>query len=165
MGNAEFNGCNSQTSLIYKEKRFIEEQRIQFIIAVSIIILSLLLKPGTPQDDRVSIFGFKTPVLCLHRLIHNQPCAGCGLTRSFVYIAHGDFEKAYSYHKLGIPLFILVALQIPIRIYLLRTGIHGYTKFMKRLIFVPAILAAIMLIIHWLIFSYTNQIQPFLITQ
>ena len=165
MDNAEHNDRNGQISLIYKEKQFIKEQQIQFIIAVLIILLSLILKPGNSQDDRATIFGFKTPILCLHRLIYNQPCAGCGLTRSFVCIGHGDFEKAYSYHKLGIPLYILVILQIPIRIYLLKTGIYGYTKFMKRLIWVPAILAGIMLIIHWLIFTYINQFHSLLTSQ
>ena len=160
MGNTECNGSSSKTSLTtYKEreKKFIEEQRIQFIIAVSIILLSLILKPGTSEDDRATIFGFKTPILCLHRLIYNEPCAGCGLTRSFVSTAHGDLESAYSYHKLGIPLFILVVFQIPIRVYLLKTGIKGYTSLVKKLITVPAILAGIALIVHWLIFSYLSH--------
>ena len=161
MGIYEYNGSDSlKTSLTNpQEKRFIEEQWIQFIIAVSIILMSLILKPGTPQDDGLTIFGYKTPTLCLHRLIYNEPCAGCGMTRSFVNFAHGNFEAAYSYHKLGIPLFLIVILQIPIRAYLLRTGSKGYTNFIKKLITVPAILAAISLIINWIIFSYSKLLS------
>ena len=140
-----------------REKLFRDEQIFQFSIAVLIVVFSLILKPGTSQDDRVTIFGFKTPVLCLHRLVFNRPCAGCGLTRSFVSFAHGDFKAAYNYHRLGIPLFILVIFQIPIRLYLLKTGSNGYTKFMKKLILYPAIFAGVALIINWLIFVWQTS--------
>ena len=89
-----------------KEKKFYEEQLLQLLFAAAIVLLSIILKPGTNEDDRVTIFGCKTPVLCLHRLIYNEPCAGCGLTRSFVSFAHGDIEASYKFHKLGILLFI-----------------------------------------------------------
>ena len=140
-----------------REKQFHEEQIYQFLAAVIIIAFSLILKPGTSQDDRVTIFGFKTPVLCIHRLIYNKPCAGCGLTRSFVSFAHGDFEASYRYHKLGIPLYLLVLFQIPIRIYLLKTGSKGYTKFIKKLIFYPAVIVVFALIINWLIYIWQTS--------
>ena len=124
------------------------------IIAASIIFLSCVLSPApkNSQDDRVTIFGLKTPVLCLHRLIYNEPCAGCGLTRSFVSFAHGDIESSSKYHKLGIPLFLIVLLQIPLRLHLLRVGVSGYTPFIKKLIWVPAVICILALIINWLIF-------------
>ena len=141
----------------FREKQFHEEQIYQFFVAVIIIALSLILKPGTQQDDRVTIFGFKTPVICMHRLIFNKPCAGCGLTRSFVSFAHGDFEAAYNYHRLGIPLFILVLFQIPIRIYLLKTGLKGYTKFIKKLIFYPAVIVIFALLINWIVYIWQTS--------
>ncbi len=142
-----------------KEKEFKKDQWIQLLFAASIIFLSCIFSPASPtsKDDRVTIFGFKTPVLCIHRLIYNKPCAGCGLTRSFVSFAHGDFEAAYRYHKLGIPLYLLVLFQIPIRIYLLKTGSKGYTKFIKKLIFYPAIVVVFALIINWLIYIWQTS--------
>ena len=94
------------------EKQFLKEQWLQLIFAASIILLSCILTPSNSQDDRVTIFGFKTPILCLHRLIYNKPCPGCGLTRSFVCFAHGDIRTSYNYHRLGIPLFIIILLQM-----------------------------------------------------
>ncbi len=142
-----------------EEKEFLKSQWIQLLFAAGIILLSLLLKPGNSQDDRVTIFGYKTPVLCLHRLLFNRNCAGCGLTRSFVSFAHGDIEGSYKFHKLGIPLFILVFLQIPIRAYLLKTGSAGYTNFVKKLICYPAVAAAIALIVNWFIFMWETNIN------
>jgi hypothetical protein len=56
------------------------------------------------------------PVLCPFRLVTGLPCPGCGLTRSWVYIAHGDFGEAiranaFGYLTMGaaIALIIVVA--------------------------------------------------------
>ena len=144
-----------------KEKEFKKDQWIQLLIAGSIIFLSCVLSPASKssQDDRVTILGFKTPVLCLHRLVYDRPCAGCGLTRSFVSFAHGDIESSCKYHKLGIPLFIVVLLQIPLRLHLLRVGISGYTPFVKKMIWIPAVICTLALIINWLIFLYQTNFK------
>ena len=141
-----------------KDKAFFNEQWYQLLFAAIIVLLSCILSPGkSKEDDRVTIFGFKTPVVCIHRLVFNRPCAGCGLTRSFVSFAHGDVKAAYSYHRLGIPLFILVLLQIPIRLYLLRKGVEGYTPFVKKLICYPAVMVIVALLINWFVFLYDNN--------
>jgi hypothetical protein len=143
-----------------KEKNFKKEQLIQLLFAATIVLLSVILSPGTSQDDRVTIFGFKTPVLCLHRLIFNEPCAGCGLTRSFVSFAHGDVEASYKFHRLGIPLFIVILFQIPLRLYLMKVGINGYTSFMRKLVWVPGVICMIALFINWIIFIFQTSFKP-----
>jgi len=50
--------------------------------------------------------------ICLFRYLTGLPCPGCGLTRSFSCILHGDFERGYDYHPFGyflLPLFAMVA--------------------------------------------------------
>lgn len=154
-----FNSCHSYYDSKMIEKNFINHQWYQLLFASFIIVMSCILSPcKSESDDRVTFFGFKTPVLCAHRLIFHRPCAGCGLTRSFVSFAHGDIEAAYSYHRLGIPLFILVLIQIPIRLYLLRTGSKGYTSRVKKMIAYPAILVVIALIINWVIFLLQTNV-------
>ncbi len=143
-----------------EENKFYKEQLLQLLFAAAIVLLSIILKPGTNEDDRVTIFGYKTPVLCLHRLIFNEPCAGCGLTRSFVSFAHGDVETSYKFHKLGIPLFIVILFQIPLRLYLMKVGIAGYTSFMRKLVWVPGVIFMIALFINWLIFLFQSSFKP-----
>lgn len=143
-----------------EEKKFIKDQWLQLFFAASIIFLSFILTPSNSEDDRAEIFGYKTPILCLHRLMFNQPCAGCGMTRSFVNIAHGNIKKAYSYHKIGIPLFLVILLQIPIRIYLLIIGSKGYTNFIQKLISIPAIACVIALIMNWVYFQFQLFLSP-----
>jgi hypothetical protein len=41
------------------------------------------------------------PVLCPFRLATGLPCPGCGLTRSWVFLAHGDFAAALRANPFG----------------------------------------------------------------
>jgi hypothetical protein len=41
------------------------------------------------------------PIVCPFRLATGLPCPGCGLTRSWVYIAHGDFGDAVRANPFG----------------------------------------------------------------
>ncbi len=47
------------------------------------------------------------PVLCPFRLLTSLPCPGCGLTRSFVAMGHGDLREAFHQHAFG-PLFYAI---------------------------------------------------------
>jgi hypothetical protein len=46
-------------------------------------------------------------------------CPGCGLTRSFIHLAHGDLRAAWSLNPVGLLMFAFVAAQIPLVISLL----------------------------------------------
>ena len=41
------------------------------------------------------------PVLCVSRLAVGVPCGGCGLTRAFVSLAHGQWQVALDYNLLS----------------------------------------------------------------
>jgi hypothetical protein len=56
------------------------------------------------------------PGTCIFRNVTGIPCPGCGLTRSFVHLAHGNFMKALEFHLMGPVLFVLCLLQIPYRL-------------------------------------------------
>ncbi len=55
-----------------------------------------------PQDGTIG----GMPSLCPFKNITGLPCPGCGLTRSVVYSAHGQWQQAITYHPFG-PLFLL----------------------------------------------------------
>lgn len=81
-------------------------------ICAGAIALAFVLAPGT---ERVALAGFELPELCAVKRLSGYPCPGCGLTRSWVYLAHGDWRTALSMNWLGPVLMLTAALQIPLR--------------------------------------------------
>ncbi len=55
------------------------------------------------------------PGTCLSVRVLGVSCPGCGLTRSFVAAARGEFRQAFLYNFMGPVLFALCFLQIPYR--------------------------------------------------
>lgn len=49
------------------------------------------------------------PVVCPFRLATGLPCPGCGLTRSWVYLVHGDVGSSFAANWFG-PLSVLAVL-------------------------------------------------------
>lgn len=91
--------------------------------AVGIIALSFALE--VRADQRVAPRGFADyplPETCLARAAWGGRCPGCGLTRSFIRLAEGDWRGAAAAHRLGWLLALAVLLQVPYRWYCLSRG-------------------------------------------
>lgn len=69
-----------------------------FLLSTCVILASIVLVPG---PDLVSLFGVGIPKVCLWKRMTGMDCPGCGLTRSFTYMGHGQIQEAFRYHKLG----------------------------------------------------------------
>jgi cytochrome b561 len=83
------------------------------LVAAAILIAAAVLE--IPDHESVAFFGARLPDTCTLRRFTGIPCAGCGLTRSFVSLAHGRFGDAWGFHPLGVVLFTTLALQVPFR--------------------------------------------------
>ena len=63
------------------------------VIFIGIIGIVLLTLPATFFDEGRTV--------CLSKLLLNQSCWGCGLTRACMHLLHLDFGKAAYYNKLS----------------------------------------------------------------
>lgn len=93
-----------------------DDRRRLFFAAGSAFVLvlaALLTTDGESVALAVGGWTVESPHVCLFRHLTGLDCAGCGLTRSFVAVAHGDWSRAWTFHRMGPLLFVLLAAQIP----------------------------------------------------
>jgi hypothetical protein len=55
------------------------------------------------------------PELCTMKRLWGIDCPGCGMTRAFIALAHGDVSAAWSFNPAAILLFGMMAFQAPYR--------------------------------------------------
>lgn len=136
---------------VQRYRHFRINQLTQLFFATLMVTLPFFLAPAYPGEDRVALGSWRIPPVCPHRVLYDGSCPGCGLIRSFTALAHGQFKESFAYHHLGIPLFMLVALQIPLRLYLLKTGPDGMSPAVFKILYRPVPFLVALLIINWLI--------------
>ena len=83
------------------------------ILSVLAIVLSLLL--SSDGGKRVSLGSVPIPPSCISSSLFGVNCPGCGLTRSFILLAHGKWGAAWQMHRFGWLIAFATLVQIPYR--------------------------------------------------
>ncbi len=97
---------------------FESPQGIRWRLAVILVSLAVV---GTASlleirgERRVQLpgEGWTVPELCTYHRLTGYDCPGCGMTRSFISMAHGQWQQAWHYHPFGSILFLYIAAQVP----------------------------------------------------
>ncbi|HEY4261047.1 MAG TPA: DUF2752 domain-containing protein [Schlesneria sp.] len=108
--------ANSQ-ALSRKDLRARNWHRQVLTTSIVIIVLAMILQ--VRSDQRVFVSGVSAvpvPETCGMQIMFGRPCPGCGLTRSFIHLAHGDWRRSLAIHRIGWLLALLVVCQIPYRL-------------------------------------------------
>ncbi len=85
--------------------------RLAAIGAILGAVALAVVLPYSPGDRLLSIGGQTLPTLCLSRSVLGISCPGCGLTRSWVALAHGDIDGSLRDHPLGALVMAYLLLQ------------------------------------------------------
>ena len=99
----------------------IRRHREVLAVAVAAVVLAFALVEL--PDGRVALRGFAQyplPPSCASRSLFGLKCPGCGLTRSLIHVAEGDWRASWRDHRLGGLLAAVIAFQIPYRLLALR---------------------------------------------
>ncbi|MFV1967569.1 MAG: DUF2752 domain-containing protein [Pirellulaceae bacterium] len=102
---------------------------VLLVLAASVLVVSLVLHVRGERRVVIPIVDVTLPGVCSYRQLLGIDCPGCGLTRCFISMAHGDIVRAWHYNPAGIYLFLVVLFQIPYRgfqLRRLRLGQHEY---------------------------------------
>lgn len=73
-------------------------------VGIGGVVIAALLPAGGIEDG---------PVLCPFRALTGLPCPGCGLTRSWVYLMHGDLGSSLASNWFG-PVLILAVFALAV---------------------------------------------------
>jgi Protein of unknown function (DUF2752) len=93
------------------------------VLAIACVVLLLAFVLDALPDGRVAVRGlsqFPLPHTCVSRAWLGLRCPGCGLTRSIIHLAEGNWRASWHDHRLGGLLAMVIALQIPYRVLALR---------------------------------------------
>ncbi len=129
------------------------------VICAGAIVASALLNvepggltlPGLPRRP--------LPSLCVTRTVFHMNCPGCGMSRSFAGMAHGDLRAAFALHRLGPAVFLLVLLQVPLRAYAVLTGRLPHWASRRRLGDIIALVLIVALFANWLLNVATGAVR------
>jgi hypothetical protein len=113
--------CQLMSDCVPRAEAARRRHREMLIICTIVVVLSVILQ--VPSDHAVTVYGMPRiplPQTCMSRAWFGIDCPGCGLTRSFICLAHGDWQRAWQFHRLGWLLALAVLLQFPYRLYALR---------------------------------------------
>ena len=94
-------------------------------MAAIILLMSVLMR--SEGETAVFMPGAEGPLpdVCTSRRILGIDCPGCGMTRAFIAITHGQFARAWEFNHASFVIYLFVAVQIPwhaIQIWRLKTN-------------------------------------------
>ena len=128
--------------------------RVMLAIYATVIVLMFLLQ--VRSDQRVEFFflpGVPLPESCLSRSLFDVDCPGCGLTRSFIYLAAGRVAESWSINRVGWLLLLAVLLQFPYRMMALKKIDQGQKPPFARWHTPYSTVLIVALITNWLLKS------------
>jgi hypothetical protein len=83
------------------------------IACLLVLSAAFLLRVDRDGQVRLPIGEITSPDTCFFRFVTGNGCPGCGLTRCFVSIAHGNLRSAWAFNPAGLLFFPFVVAQIP----------------------------------------------------
>ena len=143
---------SSDISELELDRRRNKHHRFWLVTAIFVVVASFVLVNDGPEDVALPLGNgrlWTLPRTCGARALTGYDCPGCGMTRSFVSIAHGRFADAWRYHRMGAPFFALVLFQIVYRPIMLVRRAWGPGGALGRLhVWVPTVLI-VGLLLNW----------------
>jgi hypothetical protein len=88
---------------------------VLLILCTAVVSVSFVLRIPDGEHVVAPMVNRPLPCICTFKRLAGIDCPGCGLTRSFISLAHGDIRSAWSHNPAGPLFFALVLFQVPYR--------------------------------------------------
>lgn len=90
--------------------------RAFLLVFVGGLLAVAALEVTPARTVREKLTGRELPATCAHLAAGGGPCPSCGLTRSLVAAAHGDFAASRHFHPAGMPVLAMLVGQCLMRV-------------------------------------------------
>jgi hypothetical protein len=88
---------------------------VMFFVTIAMIGSFSMHVDHADTGEVMALGRFHTPSMCASKTVWGVTCPGCGLSRSFVCMAHADFRVAYDFNRVGPLMFVVAVFQYPYR--------------------------------------------------
>lgn len=88
---------------------------VLFAGSLAVLFLACVFRVDGPEKVIVPFYNMPLPPTCTAKTMFGIDCPGCGMTRSFVSLAHGHVLKAFTFNLGGPLLFSMMAFQLVYR--------------------------------------------------
>jgi hypothetical protein len=123
-----------------------------FLIMAAVVLgLAFFLRAPGGEAVLLPLLNLPLPGVCTFKQFTGTGCPGCGLTRSFISIAHGDFAAAWRYNPAGMLLFAAAVFQLPFRTAQIWRVRRGLPEWRWRALDACLWLMAAALMIQWIV--------------
>lgn len=95
------------------------------------------------------------PDLCVFRALTGLPCPGCGLTRSWVHLMHGDVGGAFTYNVFGPLTLVAIVIAVAAGVWCLVAG-PGALKLLRLRRALPVLVVVLGL---WLVYGVARIVD------
>lgn len=89
---------------------------ILLVASIAVVLASFLLSVDGPTNVVIPWLKVPLPPTCALQRVFHLDCPGCGLTRSFITLAHGQLDASLAFNPAGILMYGVVLFQIPYRL-------------------------------------------------
>jgi hypothetical protein len=120
-------------------------------ISLGVIVMAATMRSAGPSDVFLPGMKVALPELCLTKSILGVPCPGCGMTRSFIAIAHGQWRRAWNFNPASFLMFAFIAGQIPWRLCQIRRLRNHQEELDPTVFYVPMVVMVVLLFAQWVV--------------
>jgi len=121
------------------------------LVSIGVIVMAATMRSEGPSDVFLPGMKVALPELCLTKSILKIPCPGCGMTRSFIAIAHGQWRRAWDFNPVSFLMFAFIAGQVPWRLWQIRRIRNHQEELNPVIFFIPMMVMVVLLFAQWIV--------------
>ncbi len=124
---------------------------MMFGLGLGVFSMSLVMK--TEGQSQVYLPGMQAPMpeLCSSRMLFGVDCPGCGMTRAFISISHGQLRRAWHFNPASFFVYLLIVGQVPWQAFQLWRIRRGMLPMQSNWIYLIPAVTIVLILAQWLI--------------